>query len=188
MNNNIKYGSFTIIYNINFNSIKSSIYNLFYTDSKYIHSLDHSLIKDIIINFDDDYTIKCSDIVLNNILRCNIYNKNINPFTPHYIYYNSFTNVTVYNMFLEEKIRLLFNNQNKFKNALSPLLLTNKHKYENSIYNCIYSDEKNKDHLTFGLTKINETNKYIFAYDESVFDKDAVLSIIHFIFEKNNKN
>jgi len=82
---------------------------------------------------------------------------------------------------------LLFDDYNKFKDVLSSLVTTkDTFEYVNSIYNCVYHDEKNKGHLTFGITKINETNKYIFAYDSSVFDCDAVLNIIKFIFDKKN--
>jgi hypothetical protein len=187
MNNNIKYGSFTIIYSLDFNSLKSSIYSLLfknqYNDANLYY---HSSIKDVVIDFDDDYTVKLADIPLNHVIRCFTYDKNINPFTPQIIYNNS-SNLHVYNIFLKDKIKLLFDNYNKFKDVLSSLVTTkDKFEYVNSIYNCVYHDEKNKGHLTFGITKINETNKYIFAYDNSVFDCDAVLNIIRFIFDKKN--
>jgi len=96
MNNNIKYGSFTIIYSLDFNSLKSSIYSLLfknqYNDANLYY---HSSVKDVVIDFDDDYTIKLSDIPLNHVIRCFIYDKNINPFTPQIIYNNS-SNLHVY--------------------------------------------------------------------------------------------
>jgi len=210
---NINYGIFTIKYKSDILQQFGSVFSFsFFNNISPLEQSknEHKLIQDIIIQFDDDYfPTNLGDLInnsalllpkkenkfdnyianelndLNDTITCFTVNNNCNPFIPYNFNYKGLYYDVIYNCFLTDKIKLLFSTFDS-------------NTFDTSIYNCVFSKSNDKETLVFGITKlkyklsfelkslsINPNSTYLFAYDDSIFSKTAVLNLFKNIFKKN---
>lgn len=177
----IKFGSFVILKKKEEKSLFGDFFNVMSwfgeSTEEEIQNAEHKKIDNIIVSFNysdraydlKEYKLLPLDGSKEKYIKFSINNKFNNNILPLYIeIFNGDSKTTLFH-------------DNNYKIKTESMFITNKNynieNHETSKYNCAYIDLYKKDVLT--ISKIKNSNRCLFAYDETVLDEEFVLSILH---------
>jgi hypothetical protein len=172
---NIKFGSFIITKKKVEKTFFGNLFSFDWIEEKTAIEIlydEHKKIEDVIVYFDDNSTFELKES-LKSIDKQKYIKSSLCMFN------NKVLPITIEKFYGDDK-RILFGSSNNIGKTNNIFMMNKNYKKDYdidfSLYNCVYYIF---DSDVFAISHIKNSNRCLFAYDESVLDKDYVLLILN---------